>query len=127
MSIRILLADDHPKVRAQIRTRLSREADLDIVAEAGTSAQAVECALVYQPRVVLIDPMMHDGSGLEAVRHIAERLPATAVVVLTAFADTALQIDLRKLGVRQILAKDIESERLVRALREAAGAGQATK
>lgn len=116
LPIRILLADDHMKVRAQIRARLSHEPGFVIIGEAENSAQAVECALAARPDIVLIDPMMQDGLGLEATRQIASRLPETAVVVLTAFADTAQCIELRKAGTRQILNKGIESQRLVQAL-----------
>jgi DNA-binding NarL/FixJ family response regulator len=116
--IHILLADDHPGVRAQIRNRLSHEPDFNIVAEAENSAQAVECALSARPHIVLIDPMMRDGLGLDAIRQIAARLPETAVVVLTAFADTAQRIELRKAGTRHILNKGIESYRLVEILHE---------
>ncbi len=117
-SIRILLADDHASVRARIRERLCHEVSIRIVGEAETSAQAVECALALRPDVVLIDPMMRDGLGLEATRQIAARLPDTAVIVLTAFADTAQTIELRKAGTRYILNKGIESRRLVDILHE---------
>ncbi len=117
-TIRILLADDHASVRAQIRARLGHEPRFEIVAEAEDSAQAVECALLLKPQIVLIDPMMRDGLGLEATRQIASRLPGTAVVVLTAFADTAQRIELRKAGTRYILNKGIESQRLVDILYE---------
>jgi DNA-binding NarL/FixJ family response regulator len=118
MPIRILLADDHENVRAQVRLRLSREIDIEIVAEAITSAQATDRALALKPAVLLIDPMMRDGLGLQAVCKVATGAPETAIVVLTAFADTALQMELRKLGVRRIANKGIESARLVATLRE---------
>ncbi|MGB8644919.1 MAG: response regulator transcription factor [Anaerolineae bacterium] len=117
-SIRILLVDDHASVRARIRDRLCHETDFEIVGEAETSAQAIECALALRPHIVLIDPMMRDGLGLEATRQIATRLPDTAVVVLTAFADTAQMIELRKAGTRYILNKGIESRRLVDILQD---------
>ncbi len=116
--IRILLADDHAGVRAQIRMRLSHEPAFEIVAEAEDSARAVECAMLLKPHIVLIDPMMRDGLGLDATRQIASRLPDTAVVVLTAFTDTAQRIELRKAGTRYILNKGIESQRLVEILHE---------
>ncbi len=102
----------------RIRARLSHECCFDIVGEAENSTQAVECALALKPQIVLIDPMMRDGLGLEATRQIASRLPETAVVVLTAFADTAQTIELRKAGTRYILNKGIESHRLVDILNE---------
>ncbi len=120
-SIRILLADDHSSVRALVRARLGRECCFDVVAEAENSVQAVECALALRPQVVLIDPMMRDGLGLEATRQIATRLPGTAVVVLTAFADTAQTIELRKAGTRHILNKGIESRHLVEILHQVVG------
>lgn len=119
-SIRILLADDHPSVRAQIRARLTHESQFQIVGEAESSAQAVECALALHPDVVLIDPMMRDGLGLDATRQITSLLPSVAVVVLTAFADTAQAIELRRAGTRLILNKGIESRRLVEILSQIA-------
>jgi DNA-binding NarL/FixJ family response regulator len=115
--IRILLADDHINVRNQVRARLSRESDLEVVGEASSSAQAIEYALVSRPHVILIDPMLRDGLGLKALRQITGYLPQTAIVVLTAFADTALQLDLRKIGVRCILTKGVHSQELLDTLR----------
>ncbi len=118
--IRILLADDHAGVRAQVRMRLGHEACFEIVGEAEDSAQAVACALSSRPHIVLIDPMMRDGLGLQATRQIASRLPDTAVVVLTAFVDTAQKIELQKAGTRYILNKGIESQQLMDLLRAVA-------
>ena len=121
-AIQIVLADDHTNVRELVGTRLRREVDMQIVAEAGNSAQSVECTLAQSPHLLLIDPMMQDGLGLDAVSEIAHRRPETVIVVLTAFTDTAMQMALHKLGVKHILAKGIESHRLVATLREAVNA-----
>ena len=112
-SIRILLADDHANVRDQIRNRLSREPDLEIVGEARHSTQAMELAAQTTPDVVLIDPIMRDGRGLVAVAQIAQQLPQVTIIVLTAFADTALQMELKRIGIRCILDKGIQSEQLI--------------
>lgn len=117
-TIRILLADDHQNVRSQMRLRLVRERDFQVVAEAANSTQAVERAKALNPHIALIDPMMQDGLGLQTVRWIGDHLPQTAVVVLTAVADTALQIELRKMGVRRILNKGIASPDLISILRD---------
>jgi DNA-binding NarL/FixJ family response regulator len=118
--IPIVLADDHLQVRTQVLGRLEREADLTIVGLADSSATVVSCALATHPRIVLIDPMMGDGMGLDAIRRLRAELPDTAIVVLTAFTDTALKIELGKMGVRFILNKGIESYKLVQLLHEAA-------
>lgn len=117
--IPIVLADDHPQVRAQILNRLQREADLNIVGVAESSRGAIACATAQHPRIMLIDPMMSDGLGLDAIRHIRTELPQIVIVVLTAFTDTAQKIELHKLGVQHILNKGIESYKLVRVLHDA--------
>lgn len=114
--IPILLADDHRNVRARIYARLVREPTLEIVAVAETSREAIDAALASRPAVVLIDPMMMDGMGLEAIRQISELLPTTSIVILSAAVDTAQLIELRKLGVKNILNKGIESHKLVQIL-----------
>lgn len=118
-AIHIVLADDHTNVRELVSTRLRREGDIQIVAEASSSTQAVEYTVAQSPHLLLIDPMMHDGMGMDAVREIADRRPQTVIVVLTAFTDTAMQMTLHKLGVNHIVPKGIESHRLVAMLREA--------
>lgn len=117
--IPIVIADDHLQVRTQILARLAREPDLQVVGLADNSAAAIACARATKPRVLLIDPMMSDGMGLEAIRRIRAELPQTVIVVLTAFTDTAQKIELQKLGVRYILHKGIESYTLVHLLHQA--------
>ena len=85
----ILLADEHVQVRTQVLARLSREDAFCIVALANDSASAVRGANETHPRIVLIDPMMTDGMGLDAIRRLRSDLPDTVIVVLTAFTDTA--------------------------------------
>jgi DNA-binding NarL/FixJ family response regulator len=119
-SIPILVADEHLQVRSQIVARLTREADFNIVGVANDSSSAVRMANDTHPRIVLIDPMMRDGMGLDAIRHMRTELPDTVIVVLAAFTDTAQKIELGKLGVHYILNKGIESYKLVRVLHAAA-------
>jgi DNA-binding NarL/FixJ family response regulator len=115
-AVKVLLADDHANVRAQLKARLAREAYLHIVGEATNSSQTIECVQAHEPDVLLIDPVMRDGLGLEAVRRIAERDAPPIIVVLTAAADTALVLELRDAGVRHILNKNLDSRQLVETL-----------
>lgn len=115
--IPILLADCHLNVRAHILARLEREAVFDIVGVTETCRDTVACAKTTHPSIILIDPSMRDGSGLEAIRAICAASPKTSVVVLSAYTDTAQKIELQKLGVRSILNKGIESNRLIDTLR----------
>ncbi len=118
--IPIVIADDHLQVRSLILARLGREEDFAIVGLADNSEATVACAKATHPKVLLIDPMMSDGMGLDAIRQVRHEVPDAAIVVLTAFTDTAQKIELDKMGVRYILNKGIESFQLVQRLHQAA-------
>lgn len=115
--VRVLLADSHPQVRAELAKRLEREPDIEIIAQAANSGQTLRFALSSQPDVLLIDPVMRDGFGLANLRQIVSRLPSMAIVVLTAYVDTALKIELNRMGIDHILAKGLASENLVNEIR----------
>jgi DNA-binding NarL/FixJ family response regulator len=119
--VRVLLADSHPQVRTQLAARLRREPDIEIIGLASTSGQTLRLALSNQPDVLLIDPVMRDGFGLANLRQIVARLPQIAIIVLTAYVDTALKIELDRMGVSHILSKGLASENLVDVIRSIEG------
>ncbi|HUG56220.1 MAG TPA: response regulator transcription factor [Candidatus Limnocylindrales bacterium] len=84
---RVLLVDDHEVVREGLRTLIARQADMTVVGEAGTVAEAVESAAKAKPDVVIMDVRLPDGSGVEACRTIREARPETGVIMLTSYAD----------------------------------------
>lgn len=85
--IRLLVADDHPVVRAGLRMLLSAEPDMEVVGEAVDGKTAVKRALELRPDVVVMDLTMGDMDGLAATQEIVDRLPRTKVVVLTMHSD----------------------------------------
>jgi DNA-binding NarL/FixJ family response regulator len=87
VTVRVLLADDQPLVRAGLRTLLESCDDIEVVGEAASGTEAVERACAERPDVVLMDIRMPGLDGLEATRWIVadERLPGVRVVVLTTF------------------------------------------
>lgn len=85
--IRLLVADDHPVVRAGLHTLLATHPDMEVVGEAVDGASAVERALELEPDVVVMDLTMGEMDGLAATREIVDRLPETKVVVLTMHAN----------------------------------------
>lgn len=119
--IRILLADDHLQVRGQLAARLRRESDFEVVGVAANSTQTWQGAQAKQPDLLLMDPMMRDGLGLATLRRVRVNLPNMIVVVLTAFVDTTLNIQLRGMGIRHILAKGVLFSQLLSELRAATG------
>jgi len=81
--IRLLVVDDHPVVRAGLRTLLEAQDDMQVVGEAEEGRAAVEQALKLEPDVVIMDITMKGMGGLEATERITSRLPNTKVLVLT--------------------------------------------
>ncbi len=117
MSVRVLIVDDQPLIRHSLRLVVDGAADLEVVGEAGTGADAVTKAAELQPDVVLMDIRMPGGDGIEATRRITSELPATRVVVLSMFElDEYVHAALRA-GASGFLLKDAEPERLVDAVR----------
>jgi DNA-binding NarL/FixJ family response regulator len=87
MTIRVLIADDHPLVRQGLQAALAPMDDVEIVAEATTGQAAIREAVLHQPDVVVMDLQMPDLNGIDATRELARAVPNTAVLVLTMFDD----------------------------------------
>ncbi len=84
--IRVVLADDHPIVRAGLRALLEAQPDITVVGEAGSAAEAVELVTRERPDVAILDISM-PGGGLEAVHAIAALALPTRVLILTVHAE----------------------------------------
>src|SRR6185369_7884333 len=85
--LRLLVVDDHEVVRQGLVALLDRRPGFQVVAEAGTVAEAVDQARRFRPDIVVMDVRLPDGSGIEACREIRSELPETRVVMLTSFPD----------------------------------------
>ena len=81
--IRVVIADDHPVVREGLRSLILTAADMEVVGEAGTGAEAVAQAQALQPEVMLLDIRMPDGNGLAALNQIKAASPDTSVIMVT--------------------------------------------
>jgi DNA-binding NarL/FixJ family response regulator len=118
--IRILLVDDHEMVRAGLRALLDRIEGMEIVGEAGTAADAVSAAASLEPDLVLMDLRLPDGSGVDACREILSAGVRTRVLFLTSYADDVAGVSSVVAGASGYLLKDIGSQGLVAAIRDAA-------
>ncbi|MFD4743497.1 response regulator [Streptomyces virginiae] len=126
MTVRLLLADDHPVVRAGLRAVLDTEADFAVVAEAATAERAVELAAREPVDVVLMDLQFGPGPGMhgsEATALITARPGAPRVLVLTTYDTDADILAAVEAGASGYLLKDAPPEELAAAVRTAA-AGQ---
>ncbi|MFB6671109.1 response regulator [Streptomyces sp. NPDC057684] len=121
MTIRLLLADDHPVVRAGLRAVLDAEPDFEIAAEAATAERAVELAGAGGVDVVLMDLQFGAGMhGSEATAAIAARPGAPRVLVLTTYDTDADILAAVEAGASGYLLKDAPPEELAAAVRTAA-------
>ncbi|MFD3543877.1 response regulator [Streptomyces sp. NPDC058662] len=124
MTIRLLLADDHPVVRAGLRAVLDTEPDFAVTAEAATAERAVELAGSELVDVVLMDLQFGSGMhGSEATALITARPGAPRVLVLTTYDTDADILAAVEAGASGYLLKDAPPEELAAAVRTAA-AGQ---
>ena len=119
MSVRLLLADDHPMLRDGLRRSLTEEG-FEVVGEASDGAEGVAVVTRLQPDVVLLDVRMPGMDGLEAARRIVAAQVPTRVVVLTTFDEDEYVTAALRAGVSGFLLKVAPPEDLVAAVRTVA-------
>lgn len=120
MSLRILIADDHGVLRAGLRALLSDEPDMEVVGEAVNGDEALRLAEELKPDIVLMDLSMPECGGIQATQSITERLPDTAVLILTIHEDNGiLRETIQRGAAGYILKRAVESE-LINAIRSVA-------
>jgi len=118
--LRVVIADDQPLMRAGFKAVLEATGQMEVVAEAGDGAAAVEAARRHAPDVVLMDIRMPVMDGIEATR----RLPGQRVLILTTFGLDEYIIAALRAGASGFLLKDAPTEEVVGAVR-AVAAGDA--
>jgi DNA-binding NarL/FixJ family response regulator len=124
VTIRVVLADDHPVVRGGLRALLSTIDGIEVVGEAEDGEGAVREVQLTRPHVLLVDIRMPVLDGVEATRRVREAAPETAVLVLTMYDDDATVFTAMQAGARGYLLKGADQDEIVGAIR-AVAAGQA--
>ncbi|WP_427891516.1 response regulator [Kribbella sp. GL6] len=124
MVIRVVLADDHPVVRAGLAALLSSLPGIDVVGVAATGREAIREVVTTRPDVAVLDLQMPDLDGFAATRELARSAPEVAVLVLTMFEDDDSVFTAMRAGARGYLVKGAEQEEIARAIR-AVAAGEA--
>ena len=120
MSVRVVVADDHPVVRSGLVALLGLEADLEVVGEADDGAQAVTLARELRPDLVLMDLRMPGTDGAEATARIVAELPDVRVLVLTTYETDTDILRAVEAGATGYLLKDTPHAQLVAGVRAAA-------
>jgi two-component system, NarL family, response regulator LiaR len=116
--IRVFIAEDHAIVRKGIRSLLMLEPDIEVVGEAGNGREAVEQAGSLKPDVILMDLVMPELDGIQAIQQIKTGHPDAKILVLSSFATDDKIFPAIKAGALGYLLKDSDPTELVKAIRQ---------
>ncbi|WP_327397843.1 response regulator transcription factor [Streptomyces phaeochromogenes] len=117
MTVRVVLADDQPLVRAALRMVIAETTGLEVVGEAGTGAEAVALAGAERPDVMVMDIRMPGMDGIEATRLITEGSGGAQVIMLTTFDDDDYLYGALRAGAAGFLVKDMALDDILDAIR----------
>ncbi|MBD0282763.1 MAG: response regulator transcription factor [Thermoleophilaceae bacterium] len=117
MSIRVAVCDDQGMVRSGIRSLLSGEPEIDVVAEASDGEQAVAAARRFEPDVILMDIRMPEMDGLAATRRILGEGSESRILILTTFDLDEYVFEALRAGASAFLLKDASADELIDAVR----------
>jgi len=121
--IRVLIVDDHAVVRAGLRMLLDAEEDIEVVGEAGNGRQAIYATIENKPDVVLMDVVMPEKSGIEAIPSVLEAAPEAKVLVLSMQDDPSYVREAFAAGASGYVLKEAVDAEVVAAVREVANGG----
>ena len=114
--IRLLIADDHTLVRQGLCQLCEGMGGFAVVAEAEDGAQAVMFACMTRPDVILMDIIMPDMDGVEAIRQIIAETPAARIIALTMYRQEQYMLDAIRAGARGYLLKTVDARDLIEAI-----------
>lgn len=117
--IRVMLVDDHAMVRQGLSTFLSLHDDIEIVGMASNALEAIDTMIDIEPDIILMDLIMPDMNGVDAIRQINMDYPQQIVVALSSFSDKELVRSALEAGAKGYLLKDISGDELADAIRKA--------
>jgi DNA-binding NarL/FixJ family response regulator len=119
MSIRLLIADDHPVFRFGLKSLIEGEPEFEIIGEASSGEEAISLARSLEPDVILMDITMPGINGIQATERILETHPDIGILIVTMVDDASLFPALRA-GARGYLLKGAEGVETLRAIRAVA-------
>jgi len=114
--IRVLIADDHPAIRAGLAGELAGAPDIEVVGQAADTDETLRLAEALEPDVVLLDIVMPGLRAPEVVRRLLAGQAELHVLVLTAYGEEGLVLGLLRAGVQGYLLKDEELGTVVKAV-----------
>ena len=124
MTIRIVVADDHPFILDGLDQLFRSESDCEIIARSTDGEQALRAVQMYKPDVLILDVRMPRLDGIELLRRMHELQLATKVVLLTASLDDARLLEAFRLGASGLVLKESAPRLLVQSVRQVASGEQ---
>jgi two-component system, NarL family, response regulator LiaR len=118
-AIQVMLVDDHNVVRSGLATFLRAYEDLELVGEAKNGLEALNLCHKKQPDVILMDLMMPEMDGIAATRAILAAYPEIKIIAMTSFEDEQLVQGVLAAGALSYLLKNVTSDELAKAIRDA--------
>lgn len=115
--IRLMLVDDHTLVRAGLRALFDRQPDMEVVAEAGSAAEARERVAAATPELILLDLTLPGGGGMSLIATFLARTPPPRVLVLTMHDDPAYARAALAAGANGYVVKTVGERDLLTAVR----------
>ncbi|KGN40203.1 response regulator transcription factor [Knoellia aerolata] len=123
MTVRVVVADDHPMYRFGLAAVLAQAAEVEVVAEAGNGTELLRAVTELAPDVVITDLTMPDLDGVTATRRLLEARPGLAVLVLSMHEDDEHVFAALRAGARGYLVKGADGTEIVGAVRAVAAGG----
>lgn len=123
MPTAVLVVDDHALVRSGLRTVLDAEADLEVVGEAATAAEALAFTRHLRPDVVVLDVRLPDRHGIEICSEIRELSPATRILVCSGLTEGTALVEAARAGADGFVSKESANDEIVDAVRRVADGG----
>ncbi len=115
--IRVLIVDDLPETRENVRKLLQFEPDIEVIGQAGTGEQAIEMAKAHEPDIILMDINMPGVDGIGASQTISELVPRSQIVIMSVQSDSDYLRRAMLAGARDFLTKPFGGDELITAIR----------
>ena len=123
MTIRIVIADDHPVVRKGLVEFLNDEEEMEVVAQCADGTSALAATRRLKPDILILDLRMPDMNGLDVVRQLTEDLRTVPVLLLAGNISDAEVVEAMRIGVKGIVLKEMAPNLLVASVRKVAAGG----
>jgi pilus assembly protein CpaE len=116
-NIRVLIVDDLPETRENVRKLLQFESDIEVIGQAGTGEEAIQMAKEHQPDIILMDINMPGIDGIGASQQITESVPSVQIIIMSVQSDPNYLRRAMMAGARDFLTKPFGGDELVAAIR----------